>query len=184
MKNDFTTTKLSNYNSELSQLFSHSNSNNSNSQNMISTNSNSVDNEECDLNLITIKGLNHSNTTLTPMSQNKNSKCEFLVNNSHIKHKHSVLNLPKAPTSTSMNLSMNVTTSLDSMTEIRSCIESVHFDEEDMLKYKDDVFIKLNVPKANHTNTLKLDMIDLKESYNNVMNKNKKMKFKKSQIER
>lgn len=70
------------------------------------------------------------------------------------------------------------------MTEIRSCIDSVHFDDEDMLKCKDDVFRKLNVPKSNKSNTLKLDMIDLKSSYNSVVSRNQKMKFKKSQIER
>lgn len=52
--------------------------------------------------------------------------------------------------------------SMDSMSEIRSCIENVHFDHENMLKFKEDVFNKLKVPKNINYNTLKLDMIDLR----------------------
>jgi len=54
--------------------------------------------------------------------------------------------------------------SMDSMSEIRSCIENVHFDHENMLKFKEDVFNKLNKAKNQSfkTNTLKLDMIDLR----------------------
>lgn len=75
---------------------------------------------------------------------------------------------------------------MDSMTEIRSCIDSVHFDDENMLKFKEDVFNKLNVPKcqAYKNNTLKLDMIDLRSCYNNILVRNKKMKKQKTQIER
>jgi hypothetical protein len=158
---------------------------------MISTNSNSVDNDEIDRDQshLSIKALNPTNTT--PIHTNKKP---FQFN--HTYTSSIIPHLPKAPMApvfhnvnkvnthpTTIN-SNNNSQSVDSMNEIRSCIDSVHFDDDDMLRLNDDVFRKLNVPKSNKTNTLKLDMIDLKSSYNSVVKKNQKMKFKKSQIER
>lgn len=72
------------------------------------------------------------------------------------------------------------------MSEIRSCIDNVHFDDEVMLKCREDIFNKLNVAKSSsvHTNTLKLDMIDLRSSYNQILTTNMKMKTRKALIER
>lgn len=147
------------------QVFTHSNSNDS--QNMLSTNNCSVDNDDHSQkgNLI-LKALNPK-SSITPVHGGNSSKFDFINVNEPIKCNYkSILNLPKAPNSASINNSYRERNhcSNDSMTEIRSCIESVNFDDEDLLKYNDEVFRKLNVPKNNHTNTLKLDMIDLKFS--------------------
>jgi len=147
------------------QIFTHSNSNDS--QNMLSTNNCSVDNDDHNYQKgnLTLKALNPK-SSITPNGSNS-SKFDFINNNEPIKCNYkSILNLPKAPNSVGVNNIYRERNhcSNDSMTEIRSCIESVNFDDEDLLKYNDEVFRKLNVPKNNHTNTLKLDMIDLKFS--------------------
>lgn len=152
-------------NNTSTQIFTHSNSNDS--QNMLSTNNCSVDNDDHNYQKgnLTLKALNPK-SSITPNGGNS-SKFDFINNNEPIKCNYkSILNLPKAPNSVGVNNSYRERNhcSNDSMTEIRSCIESVNFDDEDLLKYNDEVFRKLNVPKNNHTNTLKLDMIDLKFS--------------------
>jgi hypothetical protein len=153
-------------NNTSTQIFTHSNSNDS--QNMLSTNNCSVDNDDHNYQKgnLTLKALNPK-SSITPVHGGNSSKFDFINNNEPIKCNYkSILNLPKAPNSVGVNNSYRERNhcSNDSMTEIRSCIESVNFDDEDLLKYNDEVFRKLNVPKNNHTNTLKLDMIDLKFS--------------------
>lgn len=148
------------------QIFTYSNSNDS--QNMLSTNNCSVDddhNNNYQKGNLTLKALNPK-SSITPNGDNS-SKFDFINENTIKSNYKSILNLPKAPNSCVNNNNSyreRNHCSNDSMTEIRSCIESVNFDEEDLLKYNDEVFRKLNVPKNNHTNTLKLDMIDLKFS--------------------